>query len=391
MDELGDRNAAFCRCFISRLLADGLTAARCNAYIDTFLTFGRFVQKDFDRVTREDVERFFTELVSRGYSRWTIVSFKARLKRFYKWLLGGDETYPPQVSWIKVNSVKNQLPADILSVDEVNAMANAADNLRDKALVLVLYEAGLRAGELLELRIKDVIVDKYGAILHVSGKTGDRRVRIIASAPALLEWLNHHPMKDNPDARIFGKEPDYSRMSYTALSKILRKLAKKAGIRKRIYPHLFRHSRATHLASHLKEAQLCEYFGWVKGSRMPQIYIHLSGRELDPELFRLAGLEVEAEKLEENRFRPKLCPRCGERNTPNEEFCKRCGLPLNQETAAKILIENSREIDALQKEVDELKMEWNKLRNQLTELLRIIERESKPKTSIKLGNLHLGS
>ncbi|WP_394344768.1 hypothetical protein [Salinigranum halophilum] len=46
-------------------------------------------------------------------------------------------------------------------------------------------------------------------------------------------------------------------------------------------PHHFRHSRATHLANWLTEAQLCEWFGWVQGSNVPARYVHLSGRDID--------------------------------------------------------------------------------------------------------------
>jgi len=344
LDELGKRNSAFCRGFISYLLAKGFSYARANAYIDTFLTFGKFVGKRFDQVSRKDVERFFEWMKKNGYKEWTIASAKARLKRFYKWLLGDDERYPPQVSWISTTSfMRNQLPKEILTVEEVNAMANAADNIRDKALVLTLYESGLRAGEFLDLRMRDVEVDKYGVVLHVSGKTGDRRVRVISAAPALLEWVNHHPKRNDPQARVFGKSPNYDRMSYTALNQILKKLAKKAGIKKNVHPHLLRHSRATHLARHLTEAQLNQFFGWTQGSRMAQVYVHLSGRDLDPALLKLAGLEAEAEEVEDLGFKPTRCPRCGELNPPNEKSCKKCGLPLDP--SAYLLAKPSEELE----------------------------------------------
>ncbi len=68
-----------------------------------------------------------------------------------------------------------------------------------------------------------------------------------------------------------------------------KRIAEKAGIKKRIHPHLFRHSRSTHLAKHLTEAQMKQYLGWVQGSDMAAIYVHLSGRDVDDALLRCTG------------------------------------------------------------------------------------------------------
>ena len=373
-DLIGRRNASYVRAFVSYLLANDYSFARCQAYVETLISFGRFVRKDFEAVSRSDVEAFLNYLIEEGYKDWTISSYKARIKRFYKWLLGDDERYPPQVSWIKVSKPRNDLPKEILSEEEVKALANAADNIRDKALVLTLYESGLRAGEFLNLKIKDVQVDKHGAILNVSGKTGDRRVRVISSAPALLEWLNHHPKKNDPNAHLFGREPDYGRMSHNALLKILRKLAERAGIKKHVHPHLLRHSRATHLARYLTESQLAQFFGWVQGSRMPQIYVHLSGRDLDPALLRLAGLEEEAEKSEP-KFRPKKCSRCGELNPPNEQYCRKCGLPLDP-TKAYLLANDEKfqeRLDKVEEKIASLESKISEIAEDFKKLSKIME------------------
>jgi len=63
---------------------------------------------------------------------------------------------------------------------------------------LVLYEGGFRVGEILGLQIKHVSFDNNGAQIMVAGKTGMRRVRVIASAPLLTQWLENHPRKGTP-------------------------------------------------------------------------------------------------------------------------------------------------------------------------------------------------
>jgi site-specific recombinase XerD len=78
---------------------------------------------------------------------------------------------------------------------------------------------------------------------------------------------------------------------------MLQEVAKKAGIKKAINPHNYRHSRATSLANHFTEAQMNEYFGWIQGSDISQVYVHLSGRDLDDCVLNLRGMKPKEEKI----------------------------------------------------------------------------------------------
>jgi len=140
----------------------------------------------------------------RDISEWTKHDYKVALKKFYKWL-GGGEQYPPEVRWIRASVKRNgRLPEELLSEEDVERLIGAARHPRDRALIAVLYESGCRVGELLTLRIRHVKFDKNGARLIVDGKMGMRRLIIVASSPYLAAWLNVHPMGDDPDARAHG-------------------------------------------------------------------------------------------------------------------------------------------------------------------------------------------
>ena len=118
---------------------------------------------------------------------------------------------------------------------------------------------------------------------------------------------------------------------------MLRSVARRAGIRKRVNPHSFRHARATHLANHLTDAQMKEYFGWVQGSEMATVYIHLSGRDVDNALLtKVYGIEKPRDD-EKDRFSPVQCSRCGRNNPPTFRFCGLCGAPLSEEAAVEIV------------------------------------------------------
>jgi len=170
--------------------------------------------------------------------------------------------------------------------------------------------------------------DRYGALLNVRGKTGDRTVRVVVSAPALSAWMDHHPRRGEPSAPLITT-PQGKPLSYSGLLRLLKVLATRAGIKKRVHPHGFRHSAATRLARVLTEAELREYFGWSASSQVPAVYVHLSSRDVDRTLLKHHGLLVGEEK--EEGMTVIRCPRCSQPHPPGVSFCNRCGLPLSVE------------------------------------------------------------
>jgi len=276
--------------------------------------------------TEEDVMRIVSEIDRSKLSGWTKHDYQLFLKTFLTWLGKADI-----VNWIRL-PIPKSFPDEILTEVEIQAMIDAAQNLRDKAFIAMLYEGGFRIGEIGGLRIKDISFDRYGAIAVVTGKTGVRRVRIIWASPYIAQWLEVHPLREKREAAVWIKMSDNSEMTYAAMRTQIQRTAARAGIQKRVNPHNFRHSRSTHLASTLTESQMEEYLGWVQGSRMPSIYVHMSGRNLDADLLQMYGLEPE-EKTE-----PELetlqCPHCRTLNTQGARVCFNCRKPLAVEEVA---------------------------------------------------------
>ena len=353
--------------FYRECVIQGLSKARIAKYLDTLQRLAQWLVKPFSQVEREDIENTVQYIESRDYTNWTKHDYKVILKIFFRWLRKTDD-YPEEVRWIKATPKNgNKLPEELLSPDEVRKIVEAANNLRDKALILVLYETGCRIGELLTLQQRHVQFDEYGAVLLVNGKVGQRRVRIILSAPKLSQWIENHPLRDNPDAPLWVTIGTNSRnrvLTYATAKELLKDLARKAGIKKRVHPHLFRHSRATNMSNFLTEAQMNQYFGWVQGSNMPSIYVHLSGRDVDKALLKLNGVEV-PEEMKEETFLALTCPRCKMRNSPDAKFCSKCGLCLDVKTAVVI--------DETKARVDKLMTELVKRPNVLNHLLKAIE------------------
>ena len=274
---ISEKNKELIEKFCQECFAQGIKAGRVQKYAFTLRKIAEWLGKDFDKATEDDLKRVVAVINSSSYSEWTKYDYKRSLKRFYKWL--GKEHL---ISWLKCKDLKNRkLPEEILTEEDIKKMINAAYSTRDKAIVSVLYESGCRVGEFLCMKIKNVQFDRYGAIIVVCGKTGYRRIRLVLSVPYLAEWMNMHPLKDDPDSWLWieNTRNGFRRMRYNKLRLILREIARRAGVKKKVNPHAFRHARATHLANFLTEAQMKEFFGWVQDSDMASVYVHLSGRD----------------------------------------------------------------------------------------------------------------
>lgn len=309
-------------------IARGISPKRCVKVLQELRFLAAQSNKSFKEMNKQDVIALLSWLESTPYSERTKRDYKIVLRSFFKWLRQTNH-YPEEVAWIKTplrNSHK--LPEELLTEEDIGALVSAAKHPRDRAFILTLYESGCRIGELLSLEVRNVSFDDYGAVLRVTGKTGDRRVRVISSAPAIALWLDHHP---TGKGALFCSS-DGRALNYNTIRCRLLSLAKKAGIKKKVNPHLFRHSRATSLANKLTEAQMKEYFGWTQSSEMASVYVHLSGRDVDKALLNIYGLE-QSKEAEKEQFVPRHCPRCKEANSPASKYCSRCGSALDLQTA----------------------------------------------------------
>jgi integrase/recombinase XerD len=214
----------------------------------------------------------------------------------------------------------------------------------------------------LRLTSYDMRIDSNGAVFMLRGKTGERRVRIIAFAKLLQQWLEVHPLRNQQnfyplwisEATNFKNNA----LGIRGAQKIIEESLPRSGLtNKHARLYILRHSRATHLAKHLTEAQMCTFFGWVQGTQVVRRYVHLSGKDVDSTL--LAISEGGSIKTAEFKLRKLNCKRCSENISPDgSNFCTRCGMPIN------LINEFTREMD-LEKENASLKLQMESLRKEM--------------------------
>ena len=319
-------------------VADGLSLARLVKCLSTLRLISKSLSKPFEEATKDDIVNFIAKNEQRNISQWTKQDYKVILKKFYKWLRD-SENYPPEVRWIKVSrNIPNKLQKkDLLTLEEIRRIADCATNIRDKALIWVYFESMRRLGEILSLKVGNVEFDDLGARLAIYGKMGRDNARIITSTSLLASWLNVHPLRNNPDAPVWitlNRKGEHKQLTYATVRSMLKDCAQRAGINKRVWLYLIRHSRITPASKVLSYSLLCSTAGWKQGSKMPSVYIHLAGEDIDEAQCILNGVANVQSKDE--TLGPRICEKCSMKNPSDFKFCNKCGFPLDYETALKI-------------------------------------------------------
>lgn len=199
--------------------------------------------------------------------------------------------------------LKTLLPEDILSVAEIQAMVNATQGTRDRALIACLYETGVRISELLSLNLGRVARKEanggpagYVLTFRKVKVAGEEHRGFIFEAEAVLgSWLKGHPTPGKPDAALFCTFDGRGRLSRGGAWSVIEAAKVRAKITKKVYPHLFRHSRASHLlARGTSEAMVKKLLGWKQNSSMLNRYAHVSDRDAEEAQLRASGFPVPA-------------------------------------------------------------------------------------------------
>ena len=281
--ELSEQNVKLIRKYDKIMVNSSLAKATRQKNLKMILSLSRLLNKNWEVVTKEDIEELVFKIMDQyannnGQETNTTWDHKKVLKIFFRWIkLGSREKNevgdPLETKNIKIKRVKDKIVReDLLTESDRTRLLHACgENARDRAFIDCHYEAGTRPGEILTLQIKHVKFDKYGAVLHVDGKTGARTVRLVRSTPSLASWLAVHPFKDNPKAPLW---PNLSYRNHgqpltmASARKMLQTRCKKAELNKRVYLNLFRHSEATATANFMTEAQLRKRHGWTAESKM---------------------------------------------------------------------------------------------------------------------------
>lgn len=311
-------------------------------YVTVLRDLAKTIRKPFEKMTKEDLGKFLDK-INRTYSPTTAQQKKIQMKRFFKFVYGTD-TFPEVVRWISTRKSKRHTEPKkkVLSIEERKAIMDACRNQRDRALIAFLDHSGCRAEEMTNTKIKDIEPDGSGQFITITlgkGKTGRRRIVITEGVSDIQLYLNMHEFKHDPDAPFlisFSRRDKQKAVQPRSLNGILANLGERAGIERRIYPHLFRHTRAW-ICKKVKgwnEDQMRVFFGWVQGSKMPSYYGHLSADDVNDLILVDAGLKAKND-IEGTDIKDRSCSRCHSKNPYDAKYCNTCSLVLGSKTIEK--------------------------------------------------------
>ena len=293
-----------------------ISPGRCLKCLVLLRKVSEWLNKDFDKVTQEDMERLIVDVEKdriktvKGtpFTESTKVDIKKIIKKFYKWLLGNNEHYPQIVDWIDTYNKVPEVPA--LMRWEVEKMVEHAKTTRDKAMIMLLFDSGARPEEFLNLRLEDVKVKRdsmkelqpyntelgekdYYLIRIKISKTKPRTISVIMCTKTLKGWLLEHPERNNPQVQLFP-------LDYGAMKMVMHRIGKRA-LGKSVYPYLLRHSSVTYYCNKLTQYQLCYRYGWSMASKQPARYIDREGIN-EQETARIIKTDEISKQLEENQI-----------------------------------------------------------------------------------------
>lgn len=240
-------------------LEKSLSAHSVSAYLHDVRKFCAFLQNAGDTsgplsIAREQLESFLVFLHDAGINARSQARIISGLRAFFRFLLMDERTDTNPAELLDLPKTGRKIP-DTLSYEEIAKIIDAIDagspeGQRNKAIFETLYSCGLRVSELAELKISCLYAEQ--GFLRVRGK-GDKE-RLVPIGDSALKYIaiyrehvrSHISVQKGYEDHLFLNRRG-RKLSRVYIFMLLKELAQKAGIRKSISPHTFRHSFATHL------------------------------------------------------------------------------------------------------------------------------------------------
>ena len=278
----------------------------------------------------------------RPYKKNTLSDFVIILKQFYNWMIESEYTDINEKKLNKIRAPSQEAMTkeanDILSKEEVAAMIRACQSSRDRAIITMLYEGGFRIGEIGAMVWNDLKFDNHGVVVNVNFKTGKPRyIRLIMATEHIYRWKDDYPFEPEPDVLVFLSQ-QRNPLTHAAVNKQIQLIAKRAGITKHVTPHIFRHTRITHLIQDGVNESVIKLMMWGSlTTNMFQTYAHLTGSDIDRAMLNNYGITIEEEDVHQTAsLEPRQCPNCHYVNGPVATYCSHCGQSLTDKAEKTI-------------------------------------------------------
>lgn len=251
--------------FIQEMKRRNYSQNTIDNYASCIGVFFSLSKKDHPKnINEQDIKDFLGTLKQTNTQR----NYHSAIKKFYDVCLGQKEKF----KYIPYTRKDGKLPI-VLSVEEIQKMFSICENTKHKVIMALLYSCGLRVSELINLKWENI--DRSRMIINIIQAKGnkDRQVMLTPQIIPLLEkyWSEYK-------SKIYvlngwKNEPQYSERS---VGQVVKQLAQKAGINKRVYTHLMRHCSFTHMVENGTDINLIQKLAGHSSVKTTAIYTHIS-------------------------------------------------------------------------------------------------------------------
>ncbi len=236
------------------------------------------------KVTKTSLNSYILHMEREGKATTTMSRVLASIKAFFQYELNEGNIRRDPASFLKTPKIEKKIPT-ILSIEQVDRFLNQpsgnnAKEIRDKAMLELLYATGIRVSELIGLRIADVNL----SVGFITCRVGTRE-RMIPFGRATRQALLHY-LEEARESLLKGRESEWlftncngKPMSRQGFWKIVKYYGEKAEIREDITPHTLRHSFASHLLSGGADIQAVQTMLGHADMATTQMYISYAQKE----------------------------------------------------------------------------------------------------------------
>ena len=272
--------------FVSFLkIEKGLAENSIFAYqndVEKLKDFAEANRLEVDQIELSHLNAFVKELYDLGLSARTQARVLSGVKQFFRFLLLEGELKTDPSELLEMPKIGKKLP-EVMTIEEVDSLLEAIDlstpeGHRNKAILETLYSCGLRVSELVNLKYEDIFFDE--GFIRVIGK-GNKQ-RLVPVSPSVAKEIdlyevatrNHMNIKPGNESFVFLNRRG-AKLTRVMIFTIIKNLVEKAGIRKNISPHTFRHSFATHLLEGGANLRAIQEMLGHESITTTEIYTHL--------------------------------------------------------------------------------------------------------------------
>lgn len=323
-------------------------------------TLREFSPVDFRYIDLEDmviimpaIKRAETEDGDPRFSQNTYRDSIAVSKMFLTWLSdeGISELTAKDLKKIGIPAANEHTieADDLISEDDRDKMIKSCQNSRDRAIISMMFEAGLRPVEIGRLTFKDVAFTDNSMTITTKGKTGrERKIPAPLSKMYLKSWMNDLPYEPSPDTVVFcSMTPlvndkgvrQWLPLKDDAIRRQIKTIAEIAGVKNFKKMYQFRHTAISSWINGGLPERMAMELSHGGDTKMMRIYYHVTNKEVERRVLALNGMgDTEPVKKAPTK---NICQSCGTKNPVTLRFCGNCGGPLTEQARSQVETERA--------------------------------------------------